>query len=464
MFAAIENTPLRYAWGARGALSKYLGERGVLVEPARDSSGADSRGADSNGADSRGTDSNVADSRGAGPIQAEIWLGAHHGSPSRLVHPEQAGGAQNLAEWIERDPETTLGRYARGLREGDPIRLPFLLKVLAAGTPLSLQVHPSLRDAREGFAAEDAAGIPRDAPNRNYRDPFHKPELVVALSPELVALAGFREFAEVKALVSRVARAAGPRFEPFAHRVRALSDSDSLGALVAWVLGGSPEALAATVSMDAWLAADEEHYRLERANLARIRQAFPEDSGALIALLTNHILLREGESLSITSGTIHAYLEGVGIEIMAASDNVLRGGLTNKHVDVPELLRVLDRAPTAPSILRPERVQAGYTILSGEEPDFRLHRVSGSSTASGASNASNDSNVSGASIEVRLDGPGIALCLAGRAELRGGSGAVVGLERGEAVFITGDEQRLEVTADDLVIASAAAAAGATLPL
>lgn len=423
MFVAIENTPLRYAWGAHGALSYYLGEDGVLVEPE--------------------TGSEVGKAVDA-PIQAEVWLGAHYGSPSRIVDPEQVGGAGDLAEWIERDPDTALGRYAQGIRHGDPSRLPFLLKVLAAGSPLSLQVHPSLEEAREGFAAEEAAGIPRRAPNRNYRDPFHKPELIVALSPEMSAVAGFRDFAEVKQLVAHISARVGAEFGAFADRVRTLETSHQLGELVAWVLEGSPEALAATVAMDAWLRAEDDCYELERANLSRIREAFPEDAGALTTLLTNHILLRRGESLYVRSGTIHAYLEGVGLEIMAASDNVLRGGLTTKHVDVPELLRVLDCTPMPPPLLQPEEVIPGHLILRGDEPDFRLHRVSG------------------AEIEVSVHGPGIALCLGERATLRGGTGAQAELRRGDAVYVTGDEQSLTICADDLVIA--AAAVGAEIPL
>ncbi|KAB1644738.1 mannose-6-phosphate isomerase, class I [Gulosibacter chungangensis] len=426
MFVAIENTPLRYDWGAHGALSYYLGEDGVLVEPESGQAVE-------------------------APIQAEVWLGGHYGSPSRIVHPEQVGGARDLAEWIERDPETALGRYAQGIRNGDPSRLPFLLKVLAAGSPLSLQVHPSLEEAREGFAAEEAAGIPRRAPNRNYRDPFHKPELIVALSPEMSAVAGFRDFAEVKQLVSHISARVGAEFAAFADRVCTLETSHQLGELVAWVLEGSPEALAATVAMDAWLQAEDDCYELERANLSRIREAFPEDPGALTTLLTNHILLRRGESLYVRSGTIHAYLEGVGLEIMAASDNVLRGGLTTKHVDVPELLRVLDCTPMAPPLLRPEEIAPGYVILRGEAPDFRLHRVTGV-------------GVTGAEIEISVNGPGIALCLGERATLRGGTGASTELRRGDAVYVTGDERSLKICADDLVIAAAAVGAEIPLPL
>lgn len=423
MFVEITNTPLRYAWGAHGALSEYLGDHGVLVEPET------------------GT--------GAGPmapIQAEIWLGGHYGSPSKIACPELVGGAADLAEWIDRDPKTALGRYAQGLREGDPARLPFLLKVLAAGQPLSLQVHPSLEEARAGFADEEAAGIPRLAPNRNYRDPFHKPELIVALSPELTALAGFRNFDESKALVAHVAKFAGHAFEPFAERVRALDGSEVLQSLMSWMLAGSPESLAAAKSMDAWLESNDAGYDLERRNLRRIRDAFPEDSGALTALLANHVELRRGESMYVSSGTLHAYLDGVGLEIMAASDNVLRGGLTSKHVDVPELLRVLNCSPTVPQILDPEQIVPGHIILRGEEPDFRLHRFSGDT------------------ITVPVTGPGIALCLNGKATLRGGTGATVELNRGDAVYVTDDERELAITADDLVIASAAVAADIPLPL
>ncbi|QUY63621.1 Mannose-6-phosphate isomerase [Gulosibacter molinativorax] len=417
----IENTPIRYAWGARGALSEYLGNAGVLVEP----------------------ETGTGDSA---PIQAEVWLGSHYGSPSRISRPETASGAKDLAEWIERDPEAALGRYAQGLRVGDPVRLPFLLKVLAAGKPLSLQVHPSLQKAREGFAAEEAEGIPRLAHNRNYRDPFHKPELLVALSPEMSALAGFRDFVEVKELVQHVSTFAGGAFGAFATRVDALEDSESLGELVAWVLEGSPEALAAAKAVDAWLDSADDRYGRERENVRRIRTEHPNDSGVLTTLLMNHIQLRRGESVYVRSGTIHAYLEGVGIEIMAASDNVLRGGLTNKHVDVPELLRVLDCSPTPPPLLEPVEQAPGHMILSGAEPDFRLHRFTGEL------------------IGVDVNGPGIALCLGDRAELVGGDGATHALSRGEAVYITQDERHVTVSADDLVIASAAVPADVALPL
>ena len=421
MFVAIENTPLRYAWGARGELSKYLGDGGVLVEPEIGTNGAT-------------------------PIQAEIWLGGHYGSPSRIINPEAVGGATNLADWIERDPEAALGRFAVGMRSGDPVRLPFLLKVLAAGRPLSLQVHPSLAEARAGFEAEEAAGIPQLSPERNYRDPFHKPELIVALSPTLAALAGFRDFDEVKGLVDRVAAKAGAGFEPFASRVRGLEGKADLRLLVSWVLEGSAEARGAVLAMDAWLSSDEPGDELERANLRRIREEFPEDAGALTALLANHVLLRQGESLYVRSGTIHAYLEGVGIEVMAASDNVLRGGLTDKHVDVTELMRVLDCTPIEPPILMPQIVVPGHIILSGEEPDFRLHRFQGER------------------IEVATHGPGIALCIGERASIRGERGETIALTRGDAVYITADERQLTISADDLVIGAAAVSADVALPL
>ncbi|SJM58918.1 mannose-6-phosphate isomerase, class I [Gulosibacter sp. 10] len=414
MFVAIENTPLRYAWGARGALGECLGDEGALVDP------------EWRAAKERGEEP---------PRQAEIWFGAHHGSPSRLVEPGERGA--DLARWIAADPAATLGPFASGFREGDGPRLPFLLKILAAGKPLSLQVHPSLEEARAGFAYEEQTGLERTAPNRTYRDPFHKPELIVALSDAFSAVVGFREFADAKRLVAAVAGRAGQPFAPFADRVARIASPEELQRVVAWVLSGEPEALAAARAVDAWIAADGADFAIERENLARIRSEFPEDAGVLTVLLMNQLRLERGEALYVPAGTIHAYLDGVGVEVMAASDNVLRGGLTTKHVDALQLLRVLDCTPMPDPRLAPEVLGEGCIRFRGEEPDFQLHRVTGGRVEA----------------RVEFDGPAIVLCLGGGARLRGAAGETQ-LRRGEAVYATPEEGPLSVLADDVVIASA----------
>lgn len=445
MFVRLGNTPLRYAWGARGEITRVLGTDGTVVDP----------------------DYDPADP----PVQAEIWFGAHHGSPSRILDPERADGAADLAEWLARDPRRTLGLEPGG----EAPRLPFLLKVLSAGAPLSLQVHPTLARARAGFAAENDAGIPLDAPHRNYRDAYHKPEVLIALSEHMDALAGFAPLQEMTMRVEAVALAAADAgvaegVAEFAERVCAIDDEGDLRELVAWVLSGGPEVAAALPAVDAWLdsladidaraaAADaeqrpalEEVARL-RENVARIRAVHPDDTGVLTVLLMNHLRLRRGEAAYVRAGVLHAYLDGLGLEVMAASDNVLRGGLTPKHVDVDELLAVLDCTPGTSSRLDPIAAAPGVTVFAPEEPDFLLQRIRLGACADGAD--------APRAATVRFPGPGIALALCGRGRLERPGGESAAVRHGEAVYITPDAGELRVTGGDLdlVIASAGAELG-----
>ncbi len=412
MFVPLENTPMRYAWGARGAISDLLGTGGALDEPEAGS-----------------------------PLQAELWFGAHRSSPSRLRTPERAGGAATLRDWIAADPDTVLGARAADVHPGEA-QLPFLLKVLAAAQPLSLQVHPTLAEARAGYDAEDAAGIPLDAPERNYRDRLHKPELLVALSETMSALAGFRDAGEVRALVAEVADAVvgsalAADFAPFARLVETASDEAAMRALLTWILT-DPAAGPASAALDAWVATERETHAVERHNLRRIRAAFPGDASALIALLMNHVVLHRGEALYVRAGVLHAYLEGLGIEVMASSDNVLRGGLTVKHIDVDELLRVLRVEAEAPPLLAPE-VHGNVAAFVPREPDFMLQRAACDH------------------LDDRLEcvGPGIAVCVGGTVHLEGVvSGASKSLGRGDAVYVTPDERTVRVRGrGDLLLAT-----------
>lgn len=372
MFVPITNSPRDYAWGSAGAISTLLG------------------------------------ARASGRPEAELWLGSHPGSPSRILAPETVGGARDLAEWLERDPATALGG-----REG----LPFLMKVLAASSPLSLQAHPTADQAREGFRRENALGIPIDAAHRNYRDEQPKPEVIVALRDGFGALCGFRPMAETAKVLDALGLA------------ELIPRLDDLPKLFAWLLGGTLEVDELLARLDdASDAADADEDRGEDARgivddaldtVRRLRAAYPGDPGILCALLLNRVTLQEGQALYLPAGNIHAYLEGIGIEVMTASDNVLRGGLTPKHVDVPELLRVLDFTPGAPPWLKPERTVPGIDLYRPDVDDFILVHVTG-----------------GASLP--LTGPAIALCVSGSMDLTGGLGSVT-LGRGESVYITPDE-------------------------
>ncbi|WP_311478133.1 mannose-6-phosphate isomerase, class I [uncultured Gulosibacter sp.] len=428
MFVPLENTPMRYAWGARGAISDYLGTTGAVREP--ETGGAQA------------------------PVQAELWLGAHHGSPALITNPELVGGYTDLRQWIEAEPERALGQFAKGLRHGEPVRLPFLLKVLAASEPLSLQVHPDLAGARQGYAAENEAGIAVDDPARNYRDPFHKPELLIALSETMSALAGFRSFAEVRELVADIAALAdetgtASQFAPFAGRVTHLNSAAALRELVAFNLSRCAEAAAALPTLYRWAEGGGKWQR-ERATVRAIRRAHPDDASVLTTLLMNHVTLHRGEGVYIRAGVLHAYVEGVGIEVMAASDNVLRGGLTAKHMDVAELMSALSFAPTPPPYLSAEPLSECVTTFDPDEPDFRLQRVQGGRV----------------DVEIAVVGPSVLLNLGQAVEITDATGETIKLAPGKAVFTTPDAPPMRVVGGDvdLVVASTGVDAGDTLPL
>lgn len=361
MFARIRNSPLDYAWGSDGEITRLLGDAAACAP------------------------------RPDGGPEAELWFGAHHGSPSRLVDPARSGGAGDLREWIAADPDTTLGQLAADAGEGP--RLPFLVKVLAAGSPLSLQAHPSLADAREGFERENAAGIAVDAPERSYRDASHKPELLLALSETMEALAGFRRHADAVAAFERFERAAGEHtregeaLRGLSARVRVAGDEAGRCELVAWLLGRGDDAAAATEAVVATartvqagrdvVGAAPGRASLERdaETVVRLADHYPGDPGVVIALLLHRVTLARGEALFVRAGSMHAYVEGVGIEVMASSDNVLRGGLTAKHVDVPELLRVLDSGESDPPRVEPVPIGGGALEYPVPVADFRVVRV-----------------------------------------------------------------------------------------
>ncbi|WP_353828611.1 mannose-6-phosphate isomerase, class I [Agromyces sp. SYSU T0242] len=397
MFVAIRNTPRDYAWGSHTAIAEFRG-----VEPS------------------------------GGP-EAELWLGAHAGSPAEVVDP--GSGADDLARLIAANPALALGPHHA--REG--ARLPFLLKVLAAAKPLSLQAHPTPDQARIGFAREEAEGVPADAYDRNYKDPYAKPELIVAVSERFEALSGFRSPDEVHGVleVLRAADAATPEPQPGAIDLlaRRLEGDDALRETVAWLLqdgrGGDSGEAAWLVERVTALAGTPTALESSAASSFRtvldLAAEYPGDPGIVISLLLNRVTLRRGEALFLDAGNVHAYLEGLGIELMAASDNVLRGGLTPKHIDVPELLEVLDFTPIEAPILRPVEVAAGLLEYRPPVPDFTLLRAEG--VADGW--------------EIDLTGPAVVLAEGDAVELAGRTGGIR-LERGEAAFVSPDEAPISV--------------------
>ncbi len=367
-----------YAWGSRTAIAELLGTPSPSPHP-----------------------------------QAELWVGAHPADSSTLVDER---GERSLADLIAQDPIGMLGERSYALFGS---RLPFLLKVLAAEEPLSLQAHPSVEQATRGFAAEETAGISRTSPNRNYRDSSRKPELICALTP-FHTLCGFREPQATVRLLSALGVPQLDHYlgllsgQPDVHGTRALFSSmitippATLGPLLAQVLSASVEKVR-----------DGSEFDIEYRTALALGERYPGDPGVLASLLLNRFVLSPGDALYLPAGNLHAYLSGVGIEIMANSDNVLRGGLTPKHVDVPELMKVLDFAPGDVPVLHGDLVAAGHVVYPTPTPEFRLARL----------------ELRGEKREVTHFGPQVLLTIQGEIVATDSRGAEITAPRGHSVWV-----------------------------
>ena len=374
MFLLIDNVPRDYAWGSRTAIADQLG-RSASGEP-----------------------------------EAELWLGSHPGSPSVVSEPGVA-------------PGTTLDTYLES--HGQP-QLGFLLKVLAAAGPLSLQAHPTTEQALEGFARENAAGIPLDAPHRNYRDASAKPELIMALADGFEALSGFRElreslttlrdFSDAAATGGDEAGAAG--LADFARRV----SQHGLAAAATFALTDSEARDVTRAVIDVAQRETSNVNPRDRETVIWLAQEFGTDPGILISLLLHRVTLGAGEALFLGAGNVHAYLRGIGIEVMTSSDNVLRGGLTSKHVDVPELLRVASWEPLPAPVWPATPEGPGVMAFRPPVTDFVLFDV-------------HDPDPSASIV---AEGPGILLALDGALAVAGFQSHTV-LERGDALYVSAEE-------------------------
>jgi mannose-6-phosphate isomerase len=372
----LDNPIQNYAWGSRTSLAQLLGRPPASLP------------------------------------EAELWIGAHPKAPSRL------SDGRSLLDAIVADPAGLLGPDVHG-RFG--ARLPFLLKVLAVEAPLSLQAHPNLEQAAQGFAREERSGLALDSPKRTYKDDNHKPELLCALTP-FEALSGFRapeqaaELFESLGVVSIDLATELRTGRPDAlkrafSRLMTLSDAER-ASVTGDVLSRCARASAAGP------------FSASIAWAVKLGAQYPGDVGAVASLLLNHLSLAPLEAVFLEAGRLHAYLSGTGVEIMANSDNVLRGGLTPKHVDVPELLEVLrfDSPPVRPS--------AALELASGEiryqtpAPEFCLSRIE----------LGPDHGFRG-----EIDGPEILLCVEGQATVEHGPRAPAAprpLRRGQACFLS----------------------------
>lgn len=381
MILALKNKIRGYAWGSRTAIAELLGEPTPSPNP-----------------------------------QAELWIGAHPDASSQVVVDHRP---IPLYELIDTDPLLWLGEDT--VERFGP-RLPFLLKVLAAARPLSLQAHPSLERARQGFASEEAGRVPRDAPDRNYRDDNHKPELLCALSP-FDALLGFQAFerivetlrfvntVELHALLDTALRAApqaqlstlfGALLSQPPEAAKRLSDAAVASAKQALASGNSPIA----PGLAAWIP--------------RLAEDYPGDVGVLATLMLNLVHLEPGQALYLPPGSLHSYLSGVSVEVMASSDNVLRGGLTPKHVNISELLAVLEFGSAPPRVFPPAQTADGERIYQVPVPDFELRSLSVSAPHT-----------------CRVWGPELLLCTEGSANVTATGGDYFALSKGEAAFVAG---------------------------
>ena len=284
---------------------------------------------------------------GNGEPCAELWMGSHAASPSLVSLPS---GEMSLGEFIACDPRRYLGEKTAE-RYG---ALPFLFKLLAAEKPLSIQAHPNPAQAREGFERENKAGLSQNAPNRNYRDLNHKPEIICALTP-FTGMCGFRGPDEIRRLFSAFLDSA-PAFlrEGFAPLLQALETPNPTAALRNFfeILFNLSSAVKNTLTeyILSVHGAENCEWKLMR-DFARL---YPGDPAVIAPLYLNVFRLEPGEAFFLKARVLHAYIHGFGVELMANSDNVLRGGLTSKHIDIPELMKVLDFNPLKPRIIKPE--------------------------------------------------------------------------------------------------------------
>lgn len=344
--------------------------------------------------------------KSTGAPMAEIWFGTHPGSPAVLAD----------------EPTKTLTQQLGGRQ------LSFLLKILAADAPLSIQAHPNAQQAKDGFARENAEGIPLAAKNRNYKDDRHKPEIIVALS-RFEALCGFKPLKKIDELLedleSHISTSDGFRSIAGSWR-EMLKTDDGLQKVFTDVshrrgnFDGFTAELASLANFEA---------RFELAE--RLNNLYPGDPGVMLAMLMNHVVLQPGQALFLPAGNIHAYLHGLGVELMAESDNVLRGGLTPKHIDVDELERVVNFTAGELPLVEPVEVAAGLVQYPCAVDDFQLYRAepSGSQLL----------------IDLQLPGEAIILCTAGEIAVSTSQDERLVLTRGEAAYMSADAKFFSLT-------------------
>ena len=323
----LKNTIQEYAWGSKTAIPELLGQSVPAEKP-----------------------------------QAELWMGAHPKAPSQVLAD---GLWRSLPEVIQENPEETLGQKVAARYSN---KLPFLFKVLAAARPLSIQAHPNKEQAEQGFARENELGVPLDAPQRNYRDDSHKPEIICALTP-FCALNGFRKLEEALRLLEKIRV---PGLAEIVSFLRSHPNRDGLKKFFKHLMTTDRGKQRKIVEQAVNSAEQQTNEEPVWTWMIKLNEEYPGDMGVLSPLFLNLVRLKPQQAMYLPAGELHGYLEGVGIELMANSDNVLRGGLTPKHIDLQELLTVLNFTDGDLNILGPENLAFGEAIYSTEAEEFAL--------------------------------------------------------------------------------------------
>jgi mannose-6-phosphate isomerase len=392
----LKNTVQNYAWGSQTAIPELLGE----PNPSHES-------------------------------RAELWMGAH---PKASSFVNYDGQWLPLTELIARHPQEILGNDV-ALKFDN--KLPYLFKVLAAAKPLSIQAHPSQNQAKEGFARETDQRIDIDASNRNYKDDSHKPECICALSP-FWAMYGFRNFPDILAMFGKNCPVG---LSAELDLLKKHPDSRGLKRFFTDLMTLDSQRQKRVID-----EAVRNAYRDSKEDSAflwmtRLSNEYPSDIGILTPLLLNLIELKAGEALFLPAGELHAYLEGLGMELMANSDNVLRGGLTPKHIDVPELLNVLNFKPRPVNILKAVKKNKNERVYASEADEFVLSVVT---VSAGSPYQSPKSR----SVE-------IILCVEGTACLKNnGTREIINFKKGNSALIPAAVIGYSITGDALIYKAA----------
>ncbi len=380
----LENRIQEYAWGSKTFIPELIGKSSPARKP-----------------------------------KAEMWMGSHPRAPSMVLHD---GNRMSLAEFIHTDPPGILGR---GTAEKFHNELPFLFKVIAAARPLSIQAHPGKEQAKTGFLRENMHKIPLDAPERIYRDDNHKPELICALEP-FWALKGFRKIEDILEMTANLGISAKRSWiDILRSRPNERGLKDFFMALMDMEKDRKQYLLKEIAERIGGLSVISPAYEW----ILRLHREHPGDIGALSPLFLNIVHLQPGEAMHIPSRELHSYLEGSGLELMANSDNVIRSGLTNKHIDINELVNILDFRPHLPDILRPERGDSLEDYYPATAEEFRLSVITLKDTDSSYKSS-------------RLRSAEMMICTEGEALLIDiGKEEVLELRRGISLFIPAAVER-----------------------